>query len=145
MAGNLTRGDYEQVTGEYSDHVRKALGAKYLGLSAKWQAEDLIIGMSDIDYRVILSFDAGVDDWIKVDRSCGEIHATLTARDERWWRVLEHTPGAGLTTAHLVDNDFYHPEYRFWHIAAGSCDLLDPMNEYLAPRCSNNRCHLINY
>ena len=131
MDKGLTRDDYEEVTREYGGHVSKALGSRYLGMSAKWQGEDIIIGMSDIDYRVILDPHAGVDDWIKVDRACGEIHATLAARCRRWWRVLEHTPGAGLTTAHLVDDHLYHPEYRFWHVAAGPTDLLDPMNERL--------------
>lgn len=83
--------------------------------------------MSDIDYRVLLTADATVEDWIVVDHACGEIHQQLARAHRQWWRILEHTPGAGQSDAELLDERRYHPELRFWHVAHGSSDLLKAM------------------
>ena len=107
------------------------LGPVYAGLTAKWQPDDLVPGLSDIDYRVILSPEATPTDWVVADRACGEIHQQLARENAGWWRILEHTPGCGLTTAELADDQWYTPEYRMWQLCHGDATVLTPMRHFL--------------
>lgn len=119
--------DFREISRRYGAYLERTLGAAHVGLIAKWQPEDLVPGSSDIDFRVILSERATPAYWLAADRGSGEIHRQLAEQNHAWWRILEHPPGYGLTTAELADNDWYTPEYRMWQICHGDTQALAPM------------------
>ena len=119
MSQEMARQDLQNVMQEYGSYIKGAVGEKYLALTAKWQVEDLVPGLSDIDFRVVLADSAGVEDWIVVDKACGQIHSRLARKYKRWWRILEHTPGCGLTCRQMRHPYWYCSEYHTWQVCHG--------------------------
>ena len=109
----------EELTRRYGEHLQQAVGDTYVGLTAKWSVGDLLPGLSDLDFRVVLAGDAQIDDWIAVDRAASEIHGLLAGEKPSWWRYLEHTPGCGLSLTEVENADYHHPEYSCWHTCHG--------------------------
>ena len=130
----IGRADLQQLMQRYGAYVQDALGGKYVAMTAKWPAEDLVPGLSDIDFRVVLAEGAVPGDWVVADRACGEIHARVACERPDWWRMLEHTPGCGLSLGELRREQWYHPEYHTWQACHGDAGQIQAVLEEYGKR-----------
>jgi hypothetical protein len=90
-----------------------------VALVAKWQREDLVPGLSDMDFRVICDDDARANDWRAIDETLGTVHLDMVRSRPEWNRINEHPAGAGVTLAELEDDRTYNPECAAWTLWSG--------------------------
>jgi hypothetical protein len=87
-----------------------------VALVAKWPSEDLVPGLSDMDFRIICDETTTSEDWVNIDRQIGRIHCKMVAEHPEWNRINEHTAGAGVSLAEIANDRFHHPEYAVWTV-----------------------------
>lgn len=109
------RSHFESVSRTIGDGLRRRT-PHLVALTAKWQKEDLVPGLSDLDFRVICGDETSGEDWVAVDRAVGEVHLEMVRTHPEWNRINEHTAGAGLTVAETMDQRFHNPEYAAWSV-----------------------------
>ena len=109
------RSDFKSVSRTLGDGLRRRT-PHLVALVAKWQKNDLVPGLSDLDFRVICDDGTTADDWVVVDRAVGEIHLEMVRTHPEWNRINEHTAGAGLTVGEAMDHRFHNPEYAAWSV-----------------------------
>lgn len=109
------RSDFDSVSRTLGDGLRRRT-PRLVALVAKWQKEDLVPGLSDLDFRVICDDETSGQDWVEVDRAVGEIHLEMVRAHPEWNRINEHTAGAGLTVGEAMDGRFHNPEYAAWSV-----------------------------
>ncbi len=102
-----------------------AASPRVVALVAKWSQDDLVPGLSDLDFRVVCDDAATPDDWVQIDRHVGRIHRQMVADHPEWNRINEHTAGAGVVLEELRDARFHHPEYSVWTVWWGRDDWAD--------------------
>jgi hypothetical protein len=93
-----------------------------VALVAKWSKDDLVPGLSDLDFRVVCDESATPEDWVQIDWHVGRIHRQMVAEHPEWNRINEHTAGAGVALAELRDARLHHPEYAVWTVWWGRDD-----------------------
>lgn len=91
-----------------------AASPRFVTLVAKWSKEDLVPGLSDMDFRVVCDEQTTAEDWVRIDWHVGRIHRQMVADHPEWNRINEHTAGAGVNLAELRGERFHHPEYPVW-------------------------------
>lgn len=111
-----------------------AANSHVVALVAKWDRDDLVPGLSDLDFRVICDADARADDWVEIDRAVGRIHSNMVHARPEWNRINEHPIGAGLTLSELADDRLYNPECATWTLWAGETEWFDHMTQHLRAR-----------
>lgn len=115
------RSQFKSVSRTIGDELRRRT-PHLVALVAKWQKEDLVPGLSDLDFRVICDDETSGEDWVVVDQAVGEIHLEMVRSHPEWNRINEHTAGAGLTVAEAMDRRFHNPEYAAWSVWWGQED-----------------------
>ena len=126
--------DFEAVASTVGEGLSKA-NSHVLALVAKWGKTDLIPGLSDMDFRIICDDQTTVEDWIAIDRAMGRIHLDMVRAHPQWNRINEHTAGAAMTVAEVMNKNYYNPEYAVWHLWWGQGQWFDDLQSYLA-KCS---------
>ena len=106
----------------------------FIGVAGKWRKSDLVPGLSDLDVRIICDADTAGDDWVEIDRVIGEVHLDMVRRHPEWNRINEHTAGAAMTVAEVMDERFYNPEYPVWDVWTGPRKWLDNLKVYVRKR-----------
>jgi len=91
-----------------------AASPRFVTLVAKWSKDDLIPGLSDMDFRIVCDENTTAEDWVHIDWHVGRIHRQMVADHPEWNRINEHTVGAGVTLAEVRGDRFHHPEYAVW-------------------------------
>ena len=107
--------------------------------TAKWNVEDLVPGLSDVDLRFIAADGTGGADWRRLDAIVSEVHTRLVLERPEWMRNLEHTPGVAATPAELLDEDLYQPETQSWSDYCGDRELWQEIDQVLKARPFGNR------
>ena len=115
------RSRFESVSRTLGSGLRRRT-THLVALVAKWQKEDLVPGLSDLDFRVICDDETSGEDWVVVDQAVGEIHLEMVRAHPEWNRINEHTAGAGLTLAEAMDQRFHNSEYAAWSVWWGQED-----------------------
>ncbi|MEX0643513.1 MAG: hypothetical protein WD468_12470 [Pirellulales bacterium] len=119
-----------------------------VAIAAKWDAVDLVPGLSDLDYRIICDDLATAEDWVQIDRVCGENHLQMVREHPEWNRINEHTPGAGITVSELFDRRFHNPEYQTWTTWWGADDWLADLKSDMEARkfgANDEHVHLATF
>jgi len=101
-------------------------------LSAKWNPEDMIPGLSDFDGRLIVAGTVGPEGMVKLDEVVSGVHMQLCLEYPRWARILEHTPGIAVTWDELYDPRLYNPETRMWCPHLGDVEAFEAFERHLA-------------
>jgi hypothetical protein len=91
-----------------------AASPRVVALIAKWSKEDLVPGLSDMDFRVVCDAQTTAEDWASIDWHVGRLHRQMVADHPEWNRINEHTAGAGVSLAEFDTIGFHHPEYAVW-------------------------------
>ena len=123
--------------GQVAGTIGEALGGEFphvVALVAKWDAADLVPGLSDMDFRVICRDGTTPEDWVHIDRTAGRIHLEMVRTHPEWNRINEHTAGAGMTVAEVADERFHNPEYAIWSLWWGRGDWLEKVKAQIAAR-----------
>jgi hypothetical protein len=107
------RSQFDGVAATLGDQLAAA-SPRFVTLVAKWSKDDLIPGLSDMDFRVVCEQQTTAEDWVHIDRHVGRIHRQMVADHPEWNRLNEHTAGAGVNIAELRGDRFHHPEYAVW-------------------------------
>ncbi len=94
-------------------------------LAAKWEVEDLLPGLSDLDFRLIVDASVGLEAFIALDSVIGAVHAALCNERPDWARMLEHPPGVIVTWDELHDPCLFNPETRCWRVCGGDAVRFD--------------------
>jgi len=102
-------------------------------LAAKWEAEDRIPGLSDLDGRLVCG-KMEAEDWTALGEAIGEMHLQMCRQHPEWSRALEHPPSASVTADEAVDGILYHPESRQWSFDWGDPNTYERMQRKLAAR-----------
>ncbi len=123
--------EFEEFASEYFSRCKKQFD-NLDTMTAKWNFEDLIPGLSDFDSRLVVSDDVGPEQMIALDRAVGQVHADLCRTVPRWSRILEHTPGIAITWDELLDPRLYNTETRTWSAYLGDIDRFREYESYLA-------------
>jgi hypothetical protein len=105
-----------------------------VALVAKWSKADLVPGLSDLDLRVICDDHVTPEDWVVIDRVCGETHLKMVRENPRWNRVNEHTAGAGMSIGEAMDIRFHNPEYAVWSHWWGEQEWFERFKDEVASR-----------
>ncbi|MBI2824048.1 MAG: hypothetical protein HYX69_05065 [Planctomycetia bacterium] len=87
---------------------------RVVALAAKWSKEDLVPGLSDMDFRVVCDDGTTAEDWVRIDWHVGRVHREMVTAHPEWNRINEHTPGAAVGLGELAEDPFHHPEYSVW-------------------------------
>lgn len=116
--------DFSEFWRIYYQRCQRAF-PQLVAIAAKWQAEDLIPGLSDFDTRLIYADPMRIRDWLDVSKAIGEVHIGMAFEFPHWARNLEHPPGLNLTIQELVDPPTYYPEYQQWTFYDGEQETLD--------------------
>ncbi|MGQ9553998.1 MAG: hypothetical protein ACUVWR_07790 [Anaerolineae bacterium] len=93
--------------------------------------EDMVPGISDIDMRLICD-EVAPGQWAELDEAVYNVHASMVREGPQVWRLLEHPPGACVTTVELCHPHFFHPEMRQWQWGWGDEELRQRWQAYLA-------------
>lgn len=113
--------DFRRYEQAYFDGCRRRF-AQLDTLAVKWEFEDLIPGLSDCDFRLILDSSVGASKLIALDEAIGAVHTRLCHDHPHWARMLEHPPGVVLTWSELQDPRLYNPESRLWRACRGDVE-----------------------
>ena len=141
------RSHFEQVAALVGGRLAEASG-RVVALAAKWRKDDLVPGLSDMDFRIICDDRTTVDDWVEIDRAMGQIHLEMVRSCPQWNRINEHPAGAGMTVAEVMDERFYNPEYAVWDLWCGGREWFDDLKSYVAARPfgrSDEHAHLSKF
>ncbi len=120
---DLLRARFEGVAQTIGNRL-SAANSRVIALVAKWSKDDLVPGLSDMDFRVVCDEAATADDWIKIDWHIGQIHRQMVQEHPEWNRINEHTAGAGINLRELLDKSLHHPEYSVWTVWWGNDEWL---------------------
>ena len=104
----------------------------FVALAGKWARDDLVPGLSDMDFRIICDGQTTVDDWLHIDRVMGRTLAEIAKDNPQWNRINEHTAGTAMTIPEMMDERFYNPEYFAMDIWYGPSDWLNKLKVYLS-------------
>lgn len=107
---------------------------RVVALVAKWNEEDLVPGLSDMDFRIVCDDQTTPEDWVGIDRTTAEVHLEMVRGHPEWNRINEHTAGSGMTIAEVMDPRFYNPEYAIWHLWRGQEEWFDDLKSYVSSR-----------
>jgi len=107
--------------------------------TAKWNPEDLIPGLSDVDLRFIAADGTGPADWKRLDEIVGRVHLQLVQEHPEWLRNLEHTPGVAVTPAELLEDSLYQPETQSWSDYCGEREEWRAIDRVLKARPFGDR------
>ncbi len=141
------RSHFEAVASTIGQQLSKA-SPHVQALVAKWDKTDLVPGLSDMDFRIVCDDQTTVKDWIEIDRATGQIHLKMVRAHPQWNRINEHTAGAGMTVAEVINKKFYNPEYAVWHLWWGQSIWIYDLISYLASRAfgySDEHFHLARF
>ena len=122
--------EFIEYTSEYGRRVKE----RFPGFNAifnKWQHEDLVPQLSDIDSRIICD-DSNISGWMTLDKAIGEIHLEMVCERPDWSRMSEHNPGIALSVDELCDESVYVTDMRQWSFYYGDKAVNQMMNDYLA-------------
>src|SRR5438093_485539 len=125
--------DYRWIVEELETACRAVVPGACIGW--KWADEDLVPGLSDLDARVICP-GATAEDWVRLDACLGDVHRAMVVARPELARLLEHTPGMGLTVEELRDPRRYYPECGTWTLPGSG---LAGVRATLAARCWDER------
>lgn len=129
---NLLNQRFQDVADTIGSQLNKT-NSHAVALVAKWTREDLVPGLSDMDFRVICDESVTEDDWVQIDHRIGQIHCQMVAEHPEWNRINEHTAGAGISLAELKGGQFHHPEYSTWTVWWGrESEISDTIQRSLA-------------
>jgi hypothetical protein len=101
-----------------------ASSPRFVALAAKWTKEDLVPGLSDMDFRIVCDDRTTANDWAHIDQCVGRIHLQMVSEHPKWNRINEHTAGAGVSLAEFRPRLFHHPEHSVWSVWFGPDDWL---------------------
>ncbi|MCK4849780.1 MAG: hypothetical protein KAT11_00440 [Phycisphaerae bacterium] len=141
------RSHFEAVASIIGEQLSRA-NPHVISLVAKWDKTDLVPGLSDMDFRIICDDQTTVDDWVQIDQAMGRIHLEMVREHPEWNRINEHTAGAGMTVAEVMNKNYYNPEYAVWHLWWGQREWLDELSSYLDSRrfgYSDEHFHLTRF
>ncbi len=110
---NALRDRFDGVAQTLGEQLAAA-SPRFVTLAAKWSRDDLIPGLSDMDFRIVCDEQTTAEDWVQLDRQLGCIHRQMVADHPEWNRINEHTAGAGVSLAEFRTDRFHHPEYAVW-------------------------------
>src|SRR5687767_8233230 len=127
------RGHFGAVAATTAEQGARA-SRHVVALVAKWDPDDLVPGLSDLDLRVICDEETTTQDWVEIDRAVGRIHLELVRAHPEYNRINEHTAGAGLTIAETLDDRFHNPGYAVWHQWWGRGEVVEPIRRQVASR-----------
>lgn len=122
----------------YFRHCREQFPALQIA-TAKWNPEDLIPGLSDVDLRFIAANGTGPADWRRLDAIVGQVHTQLVLEHPEWLRNLEHTPGVAATPAELLEEPLYQPETQSWSDCCGEREAWREIDRALKARPFGSR------
>jgi len=97
-----TLSDYREMI-ETFGNMGRAFGF-FDGLLMKWEWADLIPGLSDIDSRIVCD-NPSAEQWLELDRKCGEWHLQILQEHPRWARIMEHLPGACVCRGEILNRE----------------------------------------
>lgn len=150
----MTHGDLDRMREAFHSvsqtvgNVLSSVCPQVVAVVAKWNPQDLVPGLSDLDFRIICDDGTTAEDWVLVDRVCGENHLAMVREHPEWNRINEHTPGAGITIVESLDQRFHNPEYQNWSLWWGRGDWLDSLKTQMMRRpfgASDEQVHLSNF
>ena len=130
------RTHFEQATSTIASALVKE-STHVRAMVAKWAPEDLVPGLSDMDFRVICDDETTAEDWVQIDRVTGRVHLDMVREHPEWNRINEHTVGAGMTVSEVLDPRFHNPEYAVWSLWWGQEDWLAGLKAEMASRPFN--------
>ncbi|MFA9479553.1 hypothetical protein ACERK3_14785 [Phycisphaerales bacterium AB-hyl4] len=124
---------------ELTDRVREAIDAARGGapaaLASKGAMRDVIPGLSDVDYRLVLSTDAP-EIWRRVGAAFAEAMLAFANAHPDGWRLIEHMPAIGCSSDALDARPVCWERLTWEPLWASSADLLvtptSPTNDGLA-------------
>lgn len=124
---------FQQVADLVGQAFRKQC-PNFVALAGKWPHDDLVPGLSDMDFRIICDGRTKVDDWLHIDRVMGRTMAKIARDNPQWNRINEHTAGTAMTIPEMMDERFYNPEYSVLDIWFGPRDWLDKLKASVSNR-----------
>jgi len=99
---NRMQSDFQSVAQVIASGLA-AFSPRVIALAAKWQRDDLVPGLSDLDFRLICADETSVEEWIEIDREIGRIHLKMVTEHPEWNRINEHTVGAAMRVSEVLD------------------------------------------
>ena len=88
------------------------------GLLMKWEWADLVPGLSDIDSRMVCDSPTA-EQWLELDRCCGQWHLEILQEHPSWARIMEHLPGACVCRNEILSQQTSVADQLQWTMVYG--------------------------
>lgn len=124
---NALRDRFEGVA-DYLSRELSTCSPRFVTLVAKWSRDDLVPGLSDMDFRIVCDEKTTAEDWVHIDDQIGRIHRRMVEAHPEWNRINEHTAGAGVSLAEFAGDRLHHPEYAVWTPWRGKADPIEAIS-----------------